>query len=180
MEEKQITTKQQEILNNMTPIIAEKLGVDLAEVTMEASFTNDLGADSLDTVELMMEFEKEYNLSIPDNQQENIVAVGDVVRLIEKMHADPDWLPPVKLTQQPTASKVANPKTTAGAKTQKQPKPATVAKKPARTKTSKNVSGDPFKTTVGEILEMPVEQALNLFNQIRAQMTLRARAEKKK
>ena len=47
----------QEILNEIVPIIAEKLGVDPSEVTMEASFTNDLGADSLDTVELMMEFE---------------------------------------------------------------------------------------------------------------------------
>jgi len=55
---------------------------------MEASFTNDLGADSLDTVELMMEFEKNFNLSIPDDQQENIQTVGDVVRLIEKMRAE--------------------------------------------------------------------------------------------
>jgi len=55
---------------------------------MEASFTNDLGADSLDTVELMMEFEKTFNLSIPDDQQESIVTVGDVVRLIEKMRAE--------------------------------------------------------------------------------------------
>ena len=53
-----------------------------------ASFTNDLGADSLDTVELMMEFEKSFNLSIPDDQQENIQTVGDVVKLIEKMRAE--------------------------------------------------------------------------------------------
>ena len=77
----------QEILNDIVPIIAEKLGVDPAEVTMEASFTNDLGADSLDTVELMMEFEKRFNLSIPDDQQENITSVGDVVKLIEQMRA---------------------------------------------------------------------------------------------
>ena len=77
-----------EILNEITPIIAEKLGVDPSEVTMEASFTNDLGADSLDTVELMMEFEKNFNLSIPDDQQESIQTVGDVVRLIEKMRAE--------------------------------------------------------------------------------------------
>ncbi|MBR5910906.1 MAG: acyl carrier protein [Bacteroidales bacterium] len=77
----------QEILNEIVPIIAEKLGVDPAEVTMEASFTNDLGADSLDTVELMMEFEKRFNLSIPDDQQENITSVGDVVKLIEQMRA---------------------------------------------------------------------------------------------
>lgn len=78
----------QEILNEITPIIAEKLGVDDSEVTMEASFTNDLGADSLDTVELMMEFEKRFNLSIPDDQQENITTVGDVVKLIEQMRAN--------------------------------------------------------------------------------------------
>ena len=48
----------------------------------------DLGADSLDTVELMMEFEKSFNLSIPDDQQENIQTVGDVVKLIEKMRAE--------------------------------------------------------------------------------------------
>ena len=77
-----------EILNEIVPIIAEKLGVDPSEVTMEASFTNDLGADSLDTVELMMEFEKSFNLSIPDDQQENIQTVGDVVKLIEKMRAE--------------------------------------------------------------------------------------------
>ena len=77
-----------EILNEIVPIIAEKLGVDPAEVTMEASFTNDLGADSLDTVELMMEFEKSFNLSIPDDQQESIQTVGDVVRLIENMRAE--------------------------------------------------------------------------------------------
>ncbi|MBP5485982.1 MAG: acyl carrier protein [Alphaproteobacteria bacterium] len=177
---KQISEEQQEILSQIVPIIAEKLGVDPAEVTMDAQFTNDLGADSLDLIELIMDFEKEYNLSIPDAQQEEIQTLGDVVRLIEKMQADPNWVPPVKPTQQPTASKVANPKTTAGAKTQKQPKPATVAKKPARTKTSKKVSADPLQTTVGEILEMPVEQALNLFNQIRTQMALRARAGKKK
>ena len=78
----------QEILNEIVPIIAEKLSVDPSEVTMEASFTNDLGADSLDTVELMMEFEKSFNLSIPDDQQENIQTVGDVVKLIEKMRAE--------------------------------------------------------------------------------------------
>eukprot|EP00657_Telonema_sp_P-1_P002780 TRINITY_DN1646_c0_g1_i5.p1 TRINITY_DN1646_c0_g1~~TRINITY_DN1646_c0_g1_i5.p1 ORF type:complete len:102 (+),score=30.67 TRINITY_DN1646_c0_g1_i5:148-453(+) len=59
-------------------IIVEKLGVDPNEVTPEASFTNDLGADSLDTVELIMEFEKEFNVSIPDEQAENIQTVGAV------------------------------------------------------------------------------------------------------
>ena len=51
-------------------IIVDKLGVDESEVTNEASFTNDLGADSLDTVELIMEFEKEFNIAIPDDQAE--------------------------------------------------------------------------------------------------------------
>ena len=72
-----------EILEQIVPIIAEKLGVNPSEVTLEASFTNDLGADSLDTVELMMDFEKTFNIAIPDDQQESIVTVGDVVKLIE-------------------------------------------------------------------------------------------------
>ncbi|MBI9055601.1 MAG: acyl carrier protein [Bacteroidales bacterium] len=65
-------------------IIVDKLGVDENEVTPEASFTNDLGADSLDTVELIMEFEKEFNISIPDDQAENIGTVGDAVTYIEE------------------------------------------------------------------------------------------------
>ncbi|MCG8411722.1 MAG: acyl carrier protein [Bacteroidales bacterium] len=65
-------------------IIVDKLGVDENEVTPEASFTNDLGADSLDTVELIMEFEKEFNISIPDDQAENIGTVGDAVNYIEE------------------------------------------------------------------------------------------------
>ncbi|MGB0431180.1 MAG: acyl carrier protein [Bacteroidia bacterium] len=64
-------------------IIVEKLGVDESEVTPEASFTNDLGADSLDTVELIMEFEKEFNVSIPDEQAENIQSVGEAVKYLE-------------------------------------------------------------------------------------------------
>lgn len=64
-------------------IIVEKLGVDENEVTPEASFTNDLGADSLDTVELIMEFEKEFNVSIPDEQAENIQTVGEAVKYLE-------------------------------------------------------------------------------------------------
>ena len=59
-------------------IIVDKLGVDEAEVTSEASFTNDLGADSLDTVELIMEFEKEFDIQIPDDQAEAIATVGAV------------------------------------------------------------------------------------------------------
>ena len=72
-----------EINEKVKAIIVEKLGVDAAEVTPEKSFTNDLGADSLDTVELIMEFEKEFNLSIPDDQAEKISTVGDAVAFIE-------------------------------------------------------------------------------------------------
>jgi len=72
-----------EINEKVKAIIVEKLGVDAAEVTPEKSFTNDLGADSLDTVELIMEFEKEFNLSIPDDQAEKISTVGDAIAFIE-------------------------------------------------------------------------------------------------
>ena len=60
-------------------IIMNKLGVEASQVTKEASFTNDLGADSLDTVELVMEFEKAFNLQIPDEDAEKISTVGDAV-----------------------------------------------------------------------------------------------------
>ncbi|MEI6142930.1 MAG: acyl carrier protein [Mariniphaga sp.] len=63
-------------------IIVDKLGVDESEVTETASFTNDLGADSLDTVELIMEFEKEFNIAIPDDQAEKIGTVGDAINYI--------------------------------------------------------------------------------------------------
>lgn len=68
-----------DIAEKVKNIIVDKLGVELTEVTDEASFANDLGADSLDTVELIMEFEKEFNLSIPDEAAEKIVTVGDAV-----------------------------------------------------------------------------------------------------
>jgi acyl carrier protein len=64
-------------------IIVNKLGVDDGQITPEASFTNDLGADSLDTVELVMEFEKAFNLQIPDEDAEKITTVGDAVRYIQ-------------------------------------------------------------------------------------------------
>ena len=64
-------------------IIVDKLGVDAAEVTPEASFTKDLGADSLDTVELIMEFEKAFGLQIPDDAAEQIATVGDAIKYIE-------------------------------------------------------------------------------------------------
>lgn len=72
-----------EIKDKVTQIIVDKLGVDESEVTLEASFTNDLGADSLDTVELIMELEKEFNISIPDEQAETIATVGDAVKYLE-------------------------------------------------------------------------------------------------
>lgn len=73
-----------EIIDKVQAIIAEKLSVDAADVTLEKSFTNDLGADSLDTVELIMEFEKEFGISIPDDQAEKISTVGDAVKFIEE------------------------------------------------------------------------------------------------
>ncbi|RYM35677.1 acyl carrier protein [Brumimicrobium glaciale] len=71
-----------DIKSRVVSIIIDKLGVEEAEVTTEASFTNDLGADSLDTVELIMEFEKEFNIAIPDDQAENIQTVGQAVSYI--------------------------------------------------------------------------------------------------
>lgn len=72
-----------DIKNRITAIIVDKLGVDESEVTAEASFTNDLGADSLDTVELIMEFEKEFNIAIPDDKAEGITTVGDAITYVE-------------------------------------------------------------------------------------------------
>ena len=73
-----------EIESKVKAIIVDKLGVDEAEVKPEASFTNDLGADSLDTVELIMEFEKEFGISIPDDKAEKIGTVGDAIAYIEE------------------------------------------------------------------------------------------------
>ena len=72
-----------EIQTKVTEIIVDKLGVDVAEVKPEASFTNDLGADSLDTVELIMELEKEFDVQIPDSEAEKIQTVGDAIAYIE-------------------------------------------------------------------------------------------------
>ena len=73
-----------EIESKVKAIIVDKLGVDEAEVKAEASFTNDLGADSLDTVQLIMEFEKEFGISIPDDKAEKIATVGDAIAYIEE------------------------------------------------------------------------------------------------
>jgi len=74
-----------EVANKVKEIIVDKLGCDASEVTEAASFTNDLGADSLDTVELIMEFEKAFNISIPDDEAgEKIQTVGDAIAYIEE------------------------------------------------------------------------------------------------
>ncbi len=73
-----------EIASRVKAIIVDKLGVEESEVTETASFTNDLGADSLDTVELIMEFEKEFGIAIPDDQAEKIGTVQDAVAYIEE------------------------------------------------------------------------------------------------
>jgi acyl carrier protein len=74
----------QDVESKVKAIIVDKLGVDESEVTHEANFTNDLGADSLDTVELIMEFEKEFDISIPDEDAENIATVGNAVEYLQE------------------------------------------------------------------------------------------------
>ena len=78
-----ITLIMSDIREKVTAIIVDKLGVDASEVNDAAGFTNDLGADSLDTVELIMEFEKEFNIAIPDDQAEKIGTVGQAIEYIE-------------------------------------------------------------------------------------------------
>lgn len=72
------------VFDRVKKIIVEQLGVEEEQVTEKASFTDDLGADSLDTVELIMALEQEFNLDIPDEEAEKIHAVGDAVAYIEK------------------------------------------------------------------------------------------------
>ena len=74
----------QDVESKVKSIIVDKLGVDESEVTRDANFTNDLGADSLDTVELIMEFEKEFDISIPDEDAENIATVGNAIDYLEE------------------------------------------------------------------------------------------------
>lgn len=71
-----------DIHGKVTEIVVNKLGVEESQVTPEASFTKDLGADSLDTVELIMEFEKEFDLTIEDSDAEKILTVGDVINYL--------------------------------------------------------------------------------------------------
>jgi acyl carrier protein len=73
-----------EIASRVKAIIVDKLGVDEGEVNPESNFTTDLGADSLDTVELIMEFEKEFNIAIPDDQAEKISTVGQAIDYIQQ------------------------------------------------------------------------------------------------
>ena len=73
-----------EIASKVKAIIVDKLGVEESEVKNEASFTNDLGGDSLDTVELIMEFEKKFNIEIPDDAAEKISTVGEAIDYIEE------------------------------------------------------------------------------------------------
>ncbi|MCI5980909.1 MAG: acyl carrier protein [Sodaliphilus pleomorphus] len=77
-----------EIAKRVTAIIVDKLGVSESEVTPEATFQQDLGADSLDTVELIMEFEKEFGIQIPDEKAETIQTVGDAIKYIEAAKAE--------------------------------------------------------------------------------------------
>jgi acyl carrier protein len=77
--------KMSDVTTKVTAIIVDKLGVDEAEVTPTANFTDDLGADSLDTVELIMEFEKEFDIQIPDDKAEKIATVGDAISFIESV-----------------------------------------------------------------------------------------------
>ena len=79
-----VKEKDSKIFETVRNIVAQQLGVDEKLVTLEANFANDLVADSLDTVELIMEFEKEFNISIPDDQAENIATVGDAIKYLEE------------------------------------------------------------------------------------------------
>lgn len=76
-----------DLATKVTAIIVEKLGIDEDDITNDASFTNDLGADSLDTVELIMEFEKEFDVTIPDEDAEKIATVGDAITYLEAQTA---------------------------------------------------------------------------------------------
>ncbi len=77
-----------EILEKVQSIIAEKLSVNPADVTPEKSFSDDLGADSLDTAELVLEFENAFGIKMPQEEMENIATVGDAINSIEKLLAE--------------------------------------------------------------------------------------------
>lgn len=75
-----------DVSSRIKSIIVDKFGVDESEVTPEANFTQDLGADSLDTVEFIMEIEKEFNIEVPDDEAEKITTVKECIQYIEKRH----------------------------------------------------------------------------------------------
>lgn len=77
-----------EILEKVQTIIADKLSIDVADITPEKSFSDDLGADSLDTAELVLDFENAFGIKIPEDQTENILTVGDAIAAIEKILAE--------------------------------------------------------------------------------------------
>ncbi|MFQ5501027.1 MAG: acyl carrier protein [Phycisphaerae bacterium] len=82
MEKKVVALSEEEIRGKVIDIVSDQMGADKAEITMETSFVNDLNADSLDTVELVMEFEDQFELSIPDDEAEKISTVGAAVKYI--------------------------------------------------------------------------------------------------
>jgi len=81
---REVTNVAEEIEEKVIEIVAEQMGVDKSEITRETSFVNDLNADSLDTVELVMEFEDEFELSIPDEEAEKIQTVGQAIDYIKE------------------------------------------------------------------------------------------------
>lgn len=76
--------KMEDVFNKVTEIICNQLNIDKSAVTMDSEIVKDLGADSLDIIEMLMSFEDEYGISIPDDVSSNIKTVGDIVALIEK------------------------------------------------------------------------------------------------
>lgn len=78
----------EDVASKVKAIIVDKLGIDESEVVESASFTNDLGADSLDTVEMIMEFEKVFDIQIPEDKSEQISTVGEAIAFIEKAVAE--------------------------------------------------------------------------------------------
>jgi len=84
MEKKVVALSEEEIRGKIIDIVSDQMGAEKAEITMETSFVNDLNADSLDTVELVMEFEDQFELSIPDDEAEKISTVGKAVEYIAK------------------------------------------------------------------------------------------------
>ena len=83
-----VALSSEEIQEKVVKIVSEQMGVEKGELTMDTSFVNDLNADSLDTVELVMEFEDEFELSIPDEEAEKIQTIGQAVAYIAKAQTE--------------------------------------------------------------------------------------------